>query len=765
MERDAFQSASGLRPMSAFVVVGAVIAGVAVWLVAVSEGRDAEQPDRVVLEEGISPAYSIVDAQGRTLASFVPRFDLEMSPRAMWQAHTPDHMAAALASALAGSTSGAGTPSATELLDAMLPDAEHGTITSELALTPQQAWRVSEWIESGAGTQGGVLRGIWLEELPTLSGELPRWSLRWQPEVLLASAERVRRGYSSAWRWGRAITAGLDACLSLPLERGELRAPQSDERRAELWRALIPRGWCRPVRGLSSAQATAVRACLAREGVSSWQMRLCFERDRAYPCGPHELLGDWGFVGDATQPAPREGLERLCDTLLASDALPELDHRPSAYAWLRDRSIRGERSDGFLSYAPPSAVPRMHTTIELPVAAVMHAQLEQAMREHEPALAMAIAVDVESGDVLAVDSIEKHPVSAFAPIWYTYTPGSTFKVLTAAVALEEGAVTPETEFSVEDPGYVVPSPRGGRGRRIREAEHPKWGRHPVTALFGYSLNGGLAQIGLCVRDAAFRGHLVDLGYGRAGVTGLGAERPGTLAPLPWSFQYTHASISFGHEISVTLWQHTTGVASVLRDGRFKPLRLVRGVEQDERLHALPTGAGSRVLSSRTSQQVRDLMSWGAQHGTGKVIWRDDLIMGTKTGTAQKVAGEACVHVEMEERASCERAGEPFTNERWQAVRAEGKNHARDCYTSSIFVWGRRPEGGREVLVYVVVEEPTGTEKYGAPVSGQAAAAILAEALGLTRNGVPCEPPSIASFVGSASALRAASEEPWRAASR
>ena len=93
-------SASGLRPMSAFVVIGVVLVAVAVRTTVVAangEGLPTEEPR---IERGYDPAYTIVDREGRELSRFVTRFDLELSPRAMWQQHTPERMAARLADVL-----------------------------------------------------------------------------------------------------------------------------------------------------------------------------------------------------------------------------------------------------------------------------------------------------------------------------------------------------------------------------------------------------------------------------------------------------------------------------------------------------------------------------------------------------------------------------------------------------------------------------------------------------------------------------------------
>jgi len=145
-----------------------------------------------------------------------------------------------------------------------------------------------------------------------------------------------------------------------------------------------------------------------------------------------------------------------------------------------------------------------------------------------------------------------------------------------------------------------------------------------------------------------------------------------------------------------------------------------------------------------------MMRLGAEQGTGASVlgrmerrprWRDASLalrragvsLGTKTATAQKVAGEVCLHVELAARERWEAEGTPVTRARYAALRKVKKPH-RDCYTSTMCVFGRSPLTDREVLVLLVVDEPRGREKFGSKVAGPAAFAILAEALGLTREG-------------------------------
>ncbi len=741
-------SASGLRPMSAFVVVAAVVLGVGGWTARLCRAG-GEQPDRLRRERTAAPAYSIEDGAGRTIASFVPRFDLELSPRSLWQAHTPLRIAGRLSSALGG------RPSPEELLERMLPDAREGVIEVQgLDLSPRAAERVQSWIESGSPDRPDsrtALEGIWIEPAG------PRtWRLHWRPAVLLSEEVRRRHGVSQPWRWARRIADGLAACLSeVPAEPRGLPEAEARLRRDAIWKALLPTAHHRVLRGIDPEHVLSVRALLDSEGIGSWQMRVACGRDRAYPAGEHELYGSWGYLGtEPLEPRPREGLELLCDRLLASSAFAGLERRPAVYSWLDSRPVRGERAHGYVGFLPASPAPVVESTLELGLQDFLGRVLAETLETHEAALAMGIAVDVESGDVLAVDSVERYPVQPFAPVYHVFTTGSTFKVLTMAVALEEGVVEPDTQFEVGNGEYRITHPDGRpSARRIHEAEGALTGRHTAAELFAFSVNAGLAQVGLRIPDTRFRSCLARLGYGQPAGSGLGPERAGNLTPLPWKYAYTHASVGFGHEISSTLWQHASALATVIRGGVHRPLRVVRAVRQGGFRSELLLDAGTRLFRRETCESVREMMRFGARVGTGKEVreafaasvraWAGGDValaetdFGSKTGTAEKVPSELCVHVELAERARWEREGLRATRERIDSLSRLAKPHAR-CYTSSICVFGRAPGRARELMVVVVVEEPRGKERFGSRVAGPAAQAILSEALGLTRNGcAPC----------------------------
>ena len=146
-------------------------------------------------------------------------------------------------------------------------------------------------------------------------------------------------------------------------------------------------------------------------------------------------------------------------------------------------------------------------------------------------------------------------------------------------------------------------------------------------------------------------------------------------------------------------------------------------------------------------------------------------MGTKTGTAEKVSTEVCLHAEMAYQQARARGGPQRTR---AELRAQ-KPHKGSCYTSSMCAWGHLPDSGREVMVLVVVDEPRGARHFGSEIAGPAAVSILKEALGVTHGSVPASEAPAAGFApledgnspgkagrnGFELMRRALPEQPWR----
>lgn len=804
---DALRARSGLRPAGAFLAIGSVLVMVALAAINISrrdvyaEGRAADATRHT--RQSPTPDYDILDRGGVPLAFSVRKLSLVAYPRALWRAHTPERMAQRLENLL-----GDVLP-AQEVLERTLGVADGGWIQvplEDLSLTREQASRVADWASRGVWTSELAekrewipLEGIALDKVePAYAADEgssstavneERYQLAWRPLSVLSEETRTRQAGSriSAMRWTTQFLYGLCTALrggGAPGGNETARARERARQASVLWKSLLPKGYVRLLDETPLDRAWDLSQMLEAEAIKSHQLELLPGMSRVHPqadgeCGEAlAILGSWGFIGQreaqemvtaelgvvpgevegadraiyerrvrqalATR-HPRSGIELACDRLLRSPDWAFLESAAGATyrfaEYYNARPPRGSRRY-YLDAAPATEPPSVVTTLDMGLQLFVRRVLLDVQHEHDPAVAMAICVDVDSGGVLAVDGISSEEVQAFLPTWHLFTPGSTFKANVMAIALDEGVVEPDSLFDAHNGTYRVPESR----RIIREAEGPRRGVVTASDGFAQSLNAVFAQIGVRVEDARFRAKLEELGYGAAPGLRLGTERAGLVPDLPWNTPYTHSSISFGHEIQVSLWQHAAGLASILRGGEWKPLRLFEFVEQGGERYEVPVAEEPRrVFTERTCIRVREMMYMGAREGTGRSLNDPTLAMGTKTGTTEKVGTELCLHLELEHNRLV-REGKASGGEAHRCGRtcraelvARETPHKGSCYTSSICAFGHLQTDeealAREVMVLVVVDEPRGGEKFGSRVAGPAAMRILQEALGRTEDGV------------------------------
>jgi len=813
MLRPSFESASGLRPASAFVLVAFVLSLASGKVATLVFGQPADDEARAGLygsnaileDEAPWPAFEIVDPSARPLALSVECSTLSLSPRDMWFSHTPRYMAERIAELLP-------ERDADDVLTRMLPEQAAGdepgvfyvadywkTLrrTAVLRFDAECKQRVERWLATGAPddetTESGKVDGFWV--MPTAEAGI--WSLAWCPELALTEEHRKIHTPNSFRRppvWSRKIVRDLAVCITQEDLPRAARTDEDEALRRHIWAELLPTRY-RVVRRLVDPEIAYQLATLLKdEGVSDSQMKLELRLDRRHPVRPLDpaadpladafgVLGQWGVSeeDDAWRVARREaanrpedfapsrgdldpvatlakalmtnhrpvsGIERLAGTELRHpfwrdrlELASRRTYRRGARYVARDR--RRQWADDvpsyYLSATDASEVPRVVTTLDAELQSFVHDELLAVMEEHDPALAMAIAIEVETGSVLALDGVYAYDTSGFAPLIHEFTPGSTMKPVVMALALDEGVVSPGTSFPInKGDGFRLPDSR----RVIREAIGvPREER--LTAELGlvYSVNAVFVQIGQRIPEKIFHDRLQSFGYGARPGARLGPEMPGYLpsrAKRPWSFNWTHASVSFGHEIEVTLWQHATALATIARGGRLQPLRLIEAVEQNGMRWDLALEEGTDLLPSAVCDQVRGMLGRAAQEGTGESMAStkhcpEFAYIGTKTGTTEKVGAELCLHVELPHNAEVHGDGEPCLKACRNQLKGQKahKVSSRPCYTCSTCAFGYLPDDGREVLVLVVVEDPRGEEKFGSRVAGPAAVSILRRSLGLT----------------------------------
>lgn len=516
------------------------------------------------------------------------------------------------------------------------------------------------------------------------------------------------------------------------------------------------------------------------------------ERQAHYELDHHPDRLDWGEDGDplvgriqdlVSVPQARSGLEQW-----ALDQLRMAGHDGSS-SWStywrslfvpRDRreGWRGHRSSvegpfergahGALVDVEQVEQPwELRTSLDASLQLYAHRLLETTVADYEAALAMGVVVDVETGSVLALAEHGAYPQAGFLAYEHLFEPGSIFKPLAMAIALDAGVDRAGEVFELNGVDGITISAEGSR-RRIREAKGAPIGEVSLEQGLYRSLNGVMASLLVRVAPHVVQQRLAGFGFGSPAGGGLFGERVGQVAPSGYHRRLvqTQASLAFGHEVHVNLLQMARGLNTLLRGGRPVDLRFVEGwqapaslgqagdvrsAEGPDTWRPLPVHEGEPVVGAEAVARTLDMMRKGATYrnpddasdrGTGfetyttyladaveAGVLRDVL---SKTGTAEKVPGSPCLHLEIQHSVAHAEAGTPRGACCAPAARGE-RPHKRSCYTSSMCLSAVGPEG-RRLMVLVVVEEPRGTGTYGhfgSKVAGPAAANLLRVACGLS----------------------------------
>jgi cell division protein FtsI/penicillin-binding protein 2 len=354
---------------------------------------------------------------------------------------------------------------------------------------------------------------------------------------------------------------------------------------------------------------------------------LVFEQEmvRCYPMGPiaAQVLGFVGIDGMGL-----EGLERVHEgTLHGTDGVRTV---------VRDarRRVIDMPDDGSVPPVPGA-------DLRLAIDGVIQGFAEEAVRrtlaENGPRGAVCVVLDARTGEVRALASAPTfdpaRPGSATPEarraryVTDMFEPGSTFKPLIAAAALEAGAIRADERIDCGE-GWI----RIGK-RTIHEHEARGYGRIPLETLLAVSSNCGMARIGVALGIPRTRAALAAFGFGRSTNLGLPGEVPGRITPPEkWTETYTLVSVSFGQEIAVTPLQLAAAYLPVAGDGTLPRPRLLAPVAGE------PEPPRVRVLSAATALRMREMLETVVTEGTAKGIGKTGYRLAGKTGTAQKMKG-------------------------------------------------------------------------------------------------------------------------------
>jgi len=218
-----------------------------------------------------------------------------------------------------------------------------------------------------------------------------------------------------------------------------------------------------------------------------------------------------------------------------------------------------------------------------------------------------------------------------------FEPGSAFKIVTAAAALEHGIVAPEQKFYAEQGQYNVVL-AGGKNRVITDLH--QYGTLTFREAIEFSSNIVMAKVSDLIGVERMYRTARDFGFG----TETGVDLPGEISgdlkrPTQW-WGTTLNSISYGYDVGVTPLQLAAAYAAIANGGTlYKPSIVKRVVGQDKQVLAeTKPQLIRRVISTETARTITQFLVGVVERGTGKAARVEGMTIAGKTGTARKVVG-------------------------------------------------------------------------------------------------------------------------------
>jgi cell division protein FtsI/penicillin-binding protein 2 len=333
-------------------------------------------------------------------------------------------------------------------------------------------------------------------------------------------------------------------------------------------------------------------------------------------------------------------------------------------------------------------------TLDAAIQSKAEAVLAGVGQVYTPKRASAIVMNPDTGEILAlanwprVDANDPSGSPDYAQqdlaTGYTYEPGSTFKAITVAGAIEDGKVTPDTSFNLPPTIQVA-------DRTISDAEPRGWETMTTGQILAQSSNVGAITIGLREGKTRFDHWVREFGFGKPTGVDLPGEEQG-IVPRP--DQYSGSSMGnlpMGQGLAVTPMQIAAAYSAIANGGILRKPRIVKAVGDQP----VPEPQGKRVISSHTAAEIRQMLEGVlSPDGTASEVSVPGYQLAGKTGTANKV--------------------DPETGE-----------YSKENYIAS-FV-GFAPADDPKLLCLVMVDEPHG-DIYGGAVAAPAFGQIMSFAL-------------------------------------
>lgn len=436
-------------------------------------------------------------------------------------------------------------------------------------------------------------------------------------------------------------------------------------------------------RKISYEKAQEIRA-LSIQGIY-----IAEDTKRFYPYGSF-LSHVLGFTGIDNQGLA--GLELYYD-----DELKGKRGYVKFYSDAKGRRMQGEGEE----YTPPIDGLNLKLTIDANIQAIIERELDQAEAKYNPDGMIAIAMNPNNGEILGMASRPNFHPSEYQhvdpkvynrnlPIWSTYEPGSTFKIITLAAALEEKKVDLDQEH-FHDPGFAKVA--GATLRCWKKGGH---GDQTFLEVVQNSCNPGFVELGERLGTSTLFTYIKKFGFGEKTGIDLQGEGKGILFSEDRVGPVELATTAFGQGVSVTPIQQVAAVSAAINGGMlYTPYIAKEWIDPStgKVVHKTTPKAKRRVISEETSKEIRYALESVVAKGTGKGAFVDGYRVGGKTGTAQKAVNGAYLQ----------------------------NNHI-------VSFIGFAPADDPKIVVYIAVDNPKGTLQFGGLVAAPIVGKVIGDSL-------------------------------------
>lgn len=355
------------------------------------------------------------------------------------------------------------------------------------------------------------------------------------------------------------------------------------------------------------------------------------EAKRYYPYG-NLLSHSLGYVGIDNQGL--SGLELEYDEYLTG--------KSGAIKYFSD--AKGNKLNVSDVYVEPQDGMNLYLTIDINIQKSIERELDNIVDMFSPDMALAIVMNPKTGEILGMGSrpdynpntyqkYSQDVLSRNLPVWSSYEPGSTFKIITMATSVEEKIIDIENDHfydsgSVNVDGSVLKCWKaGGHGDQT------------FLQVLQNSCNPGFVKLGQMLGKERLFSYIKKFGFGEKTGVDLNGEGQGILFPLERVGNVELSTTAFGQGVSVTPIQQVTAVSAVVNGGYLYKPYIVKSIAEKETNTIIQETSKTlvrKVISSETSAIMRHALESVVAKGGGKAAYIEGYRIGGKTGTAQKV---------------------------------------------------------------------------------------------------------------------------------